>query len=106
MLSMELCNMAMIAPIQFAGWNPYDLRLKCGANPLCYNFTAMETFMKSPAVKKALGIPAGHNWVECNRLVDMAFVGDWMKNYQTQIPDLLASGVNVLIYAGDQDFIC
>ena len=34
------------------------------------------------------------------------FMGDWMKDYQTQIPDLLASGIRVLIYAGDQDFIC
>ncbi len=29
-----------------------------------------------------------------------------MKNYQTMIPDQLADGIRVLIYAGDQDYIC
>lgn len=32
--------------------------------------------------------------------------GDWMRNYQQMIPSLLSSGVRVLIYAGDQDYIC
>jgi len=29
-----------------------------------------------------------------------------MKDYQTMIPDQLAAGIRVLIYAGDQDYIC
>lgn len=29
-----------------------------------------------------------------------------MHNYQTLIPDMLASGIRVLIYAGDVDYIC
>lgn len=29
-----------------------------------------------------------------------------MKDYQQMIPDQLNSGIKVLIYAGDQDFIC
>lgn len=34
------------------------------------------------------------------------FSNDWMKDFQTKIPDLLANGTRVLIYAGDVDFIC
>ena len=45
-------------------------------------------------------------WASCNFKVNHMFQGDWMKDYQTQIPDLLAHGIRVLIYAGDQDFIC
>ena len=34
------------------------------------------------------------------------FSGDWMHDYQQMIPDQLAAGIRVLIYAGDQDYIC
>jgi cathepsin A (carboxypeptidase C) len=39
-------------------------------------------------------------------IVNEMFQGDWMHNYQTQIPEQLADGIRVLIYAGDQDYIC
>ena len=47
-------------------------------------------------------------WSDCNRLVAMAFElsGDWMHNYQQMIPDQHNDGIRVLIYAGDQDYIC
>lgn len=32
--------------------------------------------------------------------------GDWMQSYQQLLPDQLADGIRVLIYAGDQDYIC
>jgi cathepsin A (carboxypeptidase C) len=32
--------------------------------------------------------------------------GDEMRNFQTMIPDQLAAGIKVLMYAGDQDYIC
>lgn len=40
--------------------------------------------------------------------VDLLFVsaGDWMINYHTLIPDMLADGIKTLIYAGDVDYIC
>ena len=45
-------------------------------------------------------------WGSCNRIVNMAFQHDWMKNYQNKLPDLLGAGLQVLIYAGDVDYIC
>jgi carboxypeptidase C (cathepsin A) len=38
--------------------------------------------------------------------VEFELAGDWMHNYQTKIPDQLAAGIRVLMYAGDQDYIC
>lgn len=58
-------------------------------------------------MRAALGV-GSRKWSDCNRGVAMAFElsGDWMKDFQTMLPDQLADGIRVLIYAGDQDFIC
>ena len=34
------------------------------------------------------------------------FGNDWMKDFNSTVPGLLALGVDVMIYAGDVDFIC
>merc|ERR1712060_369649 len=39
-------------------------------------------------------------------ILNKAFTVDFMKNYHQLIPPMLAAGIEVLIYAGDQDFIC
>ena len=51
-------------------------------------------------------IGADKEWESCNMQVNQLFEGDWMHNYQDQIPDMLAAGIRALIYAGDQDFVC
>jgi cathepsin A (carboxypeptidase C) len=38
--------------------------------------------------------------------VNKDFKLDWMVNYQNKLPDMLKDGIDVLIYAGDADFIC
>lgn len=53
-----------------------------------------------------MGVPSDLSWQSCNYTVNAAFRDDWMKNYQTQLPDMLQDGVRALIYAGDQDYIC
>merc|ERR1711977_255251 len=45
-------------------------------------------------------------WASCNHAVPFGFMQDWMKNYHDKLPDLLAGGIQVLIYAGDVDYIC
>merc|ERR1711953_52783 len=44
----------------------------------------------------------------CNTEVALAFelAGDWMKGFHQLIPDMLHDGIEVLIYAGDCDYIC
>merc|ERR1711939_223434 len=88
--------------------NPYDMRIKCAVPPLCYDFSNVGVYLARPEVKQALGVDPKRKWSDCNRAVTIQFElsGDWMKDYQMKIPDQLAGGIRVLIYAGDQDFIC
>ena len=47
-------------------------------------------------------------FIGCKRDINMNFLlaGDWMRPYVEYIPPLLESGIKVLIYAGDADYIC
>jgi cathepsin A (carboxypeptidase C) len=108
-LATDICNLGILEPYTFTGMNPYDMRVKCAVPPLCYDFSNVGTFLARPDVMKKLGVdPKKASWQDCNRLVAMAFelAGDWMHSFETKIPDQLAAGIDVLIYAGDQDFIC
>lgn len=98
------CNMGELVPYQVTGMNPYDMTKKCAVKPLCYDFSAETTWLNDAETQKQLGV--GKKWESCNMVVNQAFQGDYMKNYHTKIPDLLAGGVRVLIYAGDYDYIC
>jgi len=105
--AIDVCNIGELLPYQATGLNPYDMREKCAVPPLCYDFSNVATYLKRSEVMSALGV-SGKKWSDCNHAVAMMFElsGDWMKNYQDMIPSLLSSGVRVLIYAGDQDYIC
>merc|ERR1719145_355386 len=84
--------------------NVYDQRIKCKVPGLCYDFSGAAAWLNSAEVQKALGV--SKKWESCNYAVNAQFSGDWMQRYDTKIPDMLASGIRVLIYAGDCDFIC
>lgn len=38
--------------------------------------------------------------------LELIFAGDWMRDLSTKVPDILASGVRVVVYHGEDDFIC
>lgn len=107
LIAMDLCNIGLVEPYSLTGMNPYDMRVKCAVPPLCYDFSNVGKFLKKPEIIKYLGVE-GHTWSDCNRAVAIEFElgGDWMRNYQQMIPDQLAAGIRVLLYAGDQDYIC
>lgn len=98
------CNYGETVPYQVSGYNPYDMRIKCEKPPLCYDFSHVETFLNQPEVQKAIG--ATKKWSSCNLVVNKMFQNDFMKNYHMKLPDLLKSGIRVMIYAGDVDYIC
>lgn len=104
----ESCNLGLLIPYTLTGMNPYDMRIKCAKPPLCYDFSNVGTYLERPEVLSAIGVDSKHKWSSCNKLVTIGFelAGDWMKSYQQMIPDQLNDGIKVLIYAGDQDFIC
>mmetsp|Transcript_29880 Transcript_29880/g.54929 ORF Transcript_29880/g.54929 Transcript_29880/m.54929 type:complete len:637 (-) Transcript_29880:854-2764(-) len=101
------CNTALTSPYRISGKNPYDISKDCGLNPLCYDFSHIETFMNADSTKAALHV-SEHNptWQTCNMLINMSFHVDWMKNFAPYVADLLNAGIPALIYAGDLDFIC
>eukprot|EP00397_Hematodinium_sp_SG-2012_P023478 GEMP01024394.1.p1 GENE.GEMP01024394.1~~GEMP01024394.1.p1 ORF type:complete len:471 (+),score=123.55 GEMP01024394.1:77-1489(+) len=102
--ALTVCQLSELLPFLISGLNPYDMREKCKVPPLCYDFEPISKFLNREDVKKKLGVSA--HWRKCSRVVNLMFTGDWMKNYQQLLPELLDSGIKVLIYAGDSDFIC
>jgi len=103
----EVCNAGLLIPYTLTGMNPYDMREKCQVPPLCYDFSNVGTYLDRPEVRAALGV-GNRKWSDCNHAVALEFElgGDWMHNFQSMIPDQLENGIRVLIYAGDQDYIC
>lgn len=65
----------------------------------------METYLNKPEVKEQLGVHPEANFASCNMEVNRAFLmtGDSQHNSAALLPDMLASGIRVLIYAGNQD---
>eukprot|EP01038_Epipyxis_sp_PR26KG_P014955 gene14955-20117_t len=101
------CNLVETTPYYNTGLNPYDIRKPCGDSSLCYDFTNIETFLNLDSTRQALHVSSKvDKWETCNTAVDVAFMSDWMRNYQQVIIPMLEGGVRVLIYAGDVDFIC
>lgn len=102
--ALVICNVGLMLPYQATGMNVYDMRIKCEVPPLCYDFSQVADYLNDPKVQKALGVDA--KWQDCNQLVNKGFMGDFMKNFHQQIPDLLHDNIRVVVYAGDVDYIC
>jgi len=103
------CNKEMIGPYQRSGKNPYDVRKDCEGNSLCYPLLdSIEKYLNREDVKRKLGVDPGIRYKSCNHDVNFRFsmAGDWMHPYHQLVPKLLESGIRVLVYAGDADYIC
>ncbi|KAL4462597.1 hypothetical protein ABPG74_000427 [Tetrahymena malaccensis] len=85
-------------------FNVYDIRKQC-LGSLCYNMTNLDNFLARDDVKSALGV-SGRNWEECSSRVHQALQNDIFVGYSSYVAQILESGIKVLIYSGDQDFIC
>ena len=101
------CNAQLATPYYSTGLNPYDIRKKCGDNPLCYDFSNVEKWLATDSTREALHVTSDRAaWVSCNNDINADFRSDWMINYDGYVADMLEGGIKVLIYAGDVDFIC
>ncbi|CDR87265.1 related to KEX1 protein precursor [Sporisorium scitamineum] len=94
--------------------NVYDVRLSDSA-PACgmnwpTTLSAMYDYLRRPDVRKALHVDEHHKpeaWVECNANVGSAMRTDTTSPPSVQLlPELLESGVKVLLFAGEEDLIC
>ena len=94
------------------GKNIYDVRRDCDRSKdgdLCYKeLQWIDTWMNLPATKKALGVNPSIEFQSCNMQVNQAFAmqGDGARNRAKLLPELIESGVRLLIYAGDADMAC
>ncbi|KAI8319170.1 peptidase S10, serine carboxypeptidase [Martensiomyces pterosporus] len=91
-----------------SGRNPYDVRLECEGDNLCYPImTDIDTYLNNPAIQKELGAEVS-KFESCSEKVGDGFSlnGDMMKPFHQEIPPLLADNIRVLIYVGDADFGC
>lgn len=102
----EACNILTLIPYKATGKNPYDERIPCEHGNLCYDMDMIGTYLNTKEVQTELGVNA--HWFSCNMAVNLAFQlgGDWMHDFSHVIPDLLHDSIEVLVYAGDCDFIC
>ena len=95
-----------------SGRNIYDVRRSCDRSKdgdLCYKeLQWIETWMNLPATKRALGVNPDIDFQSCNMQVNQAFAmqGDGARNRAKLLPELVESGIRLLIYAGDADMAC
>ncbi|GLT80762.1 hypothetical protein SLA2020_521850 [Shorea laevis] len=103
--SYQTCNGIFDQILSYAGnINYYDIRKQCEGS-LCYDFSAMETFLNEKSVRDALGV-GDLSFVSCSTDVYYEMTGDWMRNLAVGIPELLEDGIRVLLYEGEYDLIC
>jgi cathepsin A (carboxypeptidase C) len=106
---LEVCQLSTQTVIGINPFKPrfnvYDIRLPCEQPPLCYNFDNVGKFLERPDVVAALGVQ-GRHWKDCNMKVHTAMLGDWLNNLSEEVSYLLHEKLKVLVYSGDQDFIC
>jgi cathepsin A (carboxypeptidase C) len=108
------CWSGMFSGLQNSGRNLYDVRKKCDRSPekdgpLCYRDESyVETYLNQPEVKKSFGVPEQVEFQACNMNVNQAFLfnGDGSHNSAAVLPELLESGIRVLVYAGVWDSMC
>jgi len=113
----QFCHANMLAPYMESRANAprvmniYDVRKNCTHPPLCYEVLdkrgPLTRLLQSNAALDKLHIRHyAKKWEVCNYRVLTNFDSDWMKDYQDRAIPLLENKIQVLIYAGDADYIC
>jgi len=111
---MAFCNTEMMTPITEAGYNLYDIGLKCEdpSQPMCYPEMAdISAYLNQPKIRSLIGVdPAldNYNFTTSSPKVNSDFERslDMIKVTNHYVASLLEHGVRVLIYVGTNDFIC
>ena len=96
----ELYSQVLMTPIAATGTNVYDMRLKG-----IYDFSAMDAYLNNPDIQAAIGARKAWQGVNITVWKELAPT-DFLHSFQALIPPILDENIKVLIYAGDQDYIC
>ena len=85
--------------------NVYDVRKPCTVPGLCYDFSHIDAFLNLQSTRDALGV-GDRKWEACSPHVHADMMADWMRDLEPTVPPMLEGGLRVLVYAGENDFIC
>jgi len=90
--------------------NPYDISKTHALNetPFQKPMERIQKFMDSPEVHKKCGISQDAHWNGCDMktYLGIVFGGDFLNSYAMNVEVVLESRRNVLVYAGELDFMC
>ncbi|KAJ3116114.1 hypothetical protein HDU96_010408 [Phlyctochytrium bullatum] len=87
--------------------NPYDIRQPCDGSLECYPIiNDIDAFLNDPSVQSRIGV--SRPYTGCSSKVGLQFIatGDGAISHDWMVAELLASGIRVLVYAGDADYVC
>eukprot|EP01066_Platyproteum_vivax_P016382 Platyproteum_vivax@DN7102_c0_g1_i4.p1 len=104
-VGLDTCNIAQLRYDLIGDLNPYDIRIKCEVPGLCYDMSNIDNFLNRDDVQADLGVE-GRAWQECDPTVYAFMQPDWATSMLHAVSEILASGVRVIVYSGDQDYIC
>ncbi|KAI8369484.1 carboxypeptidase S1 [Radiomyces spectabilis] len=86
-----------------SGKSFYDVRR--GANDIVYPDDYVK-FLNTPETRHLIGARTGYEECPTEPASNFGQTGDNIRTFSPAISDLLNSGVRVLVYAGDADYIC
>ncbi|PKY07660.1 putative carboxypeptidase S1 [Aspergillus campestris IBT 28561] len=102
--SSQTCSMGIENPIGNSGdFNVYDVRAPANdPNPP----TTYQDYLADPEIMKKIG--AKSEYQDCASGANMRFssTGDHSKSYLDELSNVVKSGIQVLVWAGDADWIC
>ncbi|KAH8673799.1 putative carboxypeptidase S1 [Xylariales sp. PMI_506] len=101
----ELCQFRIDEIIQiFGDFDVYDIRQPRYDDP--YPPTTYQKYLARPAVVKAIG--ANATYTDCSSSSELPFLfgGDEPRSFVGTLSEVVQSGIQVLTWAGDADYIC
>jgi len=84
--------------------SPYDIREQCELPPYCHDMDGIVSFFNQKEVKEALHV--SQDWTSCSNELHKNLRTDSIKSSGPELSYVIDAGVRVLLYYGDQDFMC
>ncbi|KAH8924386.1 carboxypeptidase C [Atractiella rhizophila] len=107
------CALSISMPVYELNTNPYDVREKCdivnkGVEDCAHMMGPINNYLNKPSIKAELGVPEHVGFTSCNGSVGINFQGHFDSYYphENLLIDMLEGGLRVLIYVGEDDYIC
>lgn len=102
--AMKLCNKSQLEAYEATGLSPYDVRNNGSVFDMMGDH--LEKWLNTPAIQEQLGVERKH--VGCSDKTGKRYdkTADEGLPVFRSLPDLLHSGVRIMIYNGDADWTC